>query len=666
MVRLQSNLLSRRSLQFLFVSVIAALLLHYEFLPMWVLFLAPIIIVWRYAIYKGRIKQPNSMVKIVLVSAGFYGVFYSYGLNLSIESAVTLLVAGLALKPLEVETKRDSYVLIFLCYFVQSQHFLFDQGPVAFVLVLFCLFITLVAQVVVNQSEQSNSHYKVVSKIFLLSIPLTIFLFFVLPRLGPLWSLNISTQSGLVGLSESMSPGEISELGKSDELAFRVKFDGDVPPVQERYWRALVLDFYDGVTWGTKYRAEVNWRKRVNSNLTPKYKYQVITEAHEKRWLFALTDSLPDQHKIGVTEDGLLKNRYKALNPFQYKAEVSSEAGLYSRQSDRLHLTRLEQQAYLQIPDGNLNPRAKALSIALSGESESTEDFLRLLSEYYLSNPFVYTLSPGELDGDSRVDDFLFGTQAGFCAHYAGSAVYMLRHAGIPARVVLGYLGGEKNALGDYYSVYQYDAHAWVELWVENKGWLRVDPTGWVSPERVEEGIEQAVKQEFVGFKSQSKWLRELRSQVQALNYYWNDWMLSYKGDRQQQILDSVFGKRSSLDLFFSIAGLFLGLLVFLFAIVLGSNYVRKRTRKDQFFKLYIKRFSGLGLLVDQSMTFMQIEKEIVTKYPSASLEAAKLTNYLNSTFFGSSSVVYERSELKESKELLKTLFNKCRKLRLG
>lgn len=660
---MQSNLLNRRSLKFLFVSVLAALFLHYEFLPVWVLILAPIIIVWRYAIYRGRIKQPNSIIKMILVVSGFYGVFYSYGFNLSIESAVTLLVAGLALKPLEVESKRDSYVLIFLCYFVQSQHFLFDQGPIAFVLVLLCLFVTLVAQVVVNQSEQSTSHYKIVSKLFLLSVPLTVFLFFILPRLGPLWSLNISTQSGLVGLSESMSPGEISELGKSDELAFRVKFDGDVPPVQERYWRALVLDFYDGVTWKTKYRAEVDWRNQVSGNLSPKYKYEVITEAHEKRWLFALTGSLPDQPKIGVSEDGLLKNRYKALNPFQYKVEVSSEVGLYSLQSDRSHLTPLERQSYLQIPSGNLNSKTKALSIKLRRESKGPEHFLTLLSEYYLSNPFIYTLSPGELDGDNRVDDFLFGTQSGFCAHYAGSAVYMLRHAGIPSRVVLGYLGGEKNTLGDYYSVYQYDAHAWVELWVENKGWLRIDPTGWVSPERVEEGIEQAVKQEFVGFKSQSKWLRDFRSQVQALNYYWNDWMLSYKGDRQQQILDSVFGKRSSLDLFFGIAGLFLGLLVFLFAVVLGSTYIRRRANKDRFLRLYIKRFTSLGLVVDHNMTFMQIEKEIVSKYPSASLEAAKLTNYLNSIFFSSSSFVYERSELKESKDLMKTLFKKCRKL---
>lgn len=660
---MQINVLSQRALFFLFLSVLLALFLHYEFLPVWVLVLSPVVIFWRYAIYKGKVKPPNAIYKMLLVFGGFYGVFFSYGLSLTIESAVTLLVAGLALKPLEVQSKRDSYVLIFLCYFVQSQHFLFDQGPIAFILVLVCLFFTLLAQVVVNQSEQSNSHFRIVTKIFLLSIPFMVLLFFILPRLGPLWSLNISTKSGVVGLSNSMSPGDISELGKSDELAFRVKFEGDAPPMNERYWRALVLDYYSGETWETRYSTQTDWSKRAGVSRDETYEYEVISEAHEQRWLFALAGSVPLQPNIGVTEDGLLTNKYKALNTFQYRAEAplnQSNANL-NLQADRAFLLALERQAYLQLPDKSNNKKAQSLARRIGADAQGEQEILDGFSEFFKSQLFSYTLSPGALDSDSRIDEFLFDSQSGFCAHYSGSLVYLLRSAGVPARVVLGYLGGVKNSIGDYYSVYQYDAHAWVEMWVEDQGWLRIDPTGWVSPERVESGIEQAVKKEFVGFKTTSKWIRDMRQQLQALNFYWNDWMLNYKGDRQQKILDSIFGKRDALSLFLTMSGMILGLLALLFLAVMGGSLLKKEPPQARFVKVYFKRLRSLGLDINESMTFIQIEDALVKRYPASKREARNLTNNLNRVFFRVDEIDFDKAKHKQNRALLLRLVKVCR-----
>lgn len=664
---MQTNLLSQRSLAYLFVCVGSALLLHSEFLPVWVLLLAPTIIVWRFAIFRGRAKIPNAFIKFCLVSSGFYGVYFSYGLSLSIEAAVTLLVAGLVLKPLEVQTKRDSYVLVFLCYFVLSQHFLFDQGPLAFLFVLVCLFITLLTQVVINQSEESKSHSKVAGKIFLFSVPLTIFLFFILPRLGPLWSLNVSTKSGVVGLSSTMSPGDVSELGKSDELAFRVRFDGEVPAVSERYWRALILDYYSGETWESRYSPDTNWHGMLNpldselNDLFQGYRYEIISEAHEKKWLFALAGSKPLQAAIGISDDGLLVNKYKALNTFQYKVQAPLAEQLTHKQGGRLTLTALEKQAYLQLPRG-LNPKARGLANTVYSKSRSDETFIHNLSRYYLSNPFSYTLSPGELDSDDRVDEFLFGTKSGFCAHYAGSLVFLLRSAGVPSRVVLGYLGGEKNEIGDYFSVYQYDAHAWVEVWLKGKGWLRVDPTGWVSPERVEQGIEQAVKNEFTGFKTQSQWIREFRHQLQALNYYWNDWMLSYKGDRQKQILDAVFGKRDSLSLFFIISGLFVALLILVFVLVMAGNLTKRDSQQRRFFLYYIHSLKKMRVDVNDAMSFEAIEAEILKQYPSAIVPAKKVSEQLNDIFFASTDVKFDRLKRKHCRKLVKLLIKSLRK----
>lgn len=657
---MQVSVLTRRSLFYLFLSVTCALLLHSDFLPLWVLLLSPLIIAWRYAIYKGKIKPPTNIIKGLLVCAGFSGVYFSYGFSLSIESAVTLLVAGLALKPLEVQSKRDSYVLIFLCYFVLSQHFLFEQGPLAFLLVIVCLIITLLAQVVVNQSEQSNTHFKVVSKLFLVSLPLTVFLFFILPRLGPLWSLNISTKSGVIGLSASMSPGDVSELGRSDELAFRVKFNGDVPPVTERYWRALVLDYYDGESWESRYSADKYWYQYVPNQNSYKYEYEVISEPHEKRWLFSLKDSRPMQKNIAVLEDGLLRNRYKLLNTFQYKAGVVNQVKGKSVNKRQIKLKALQRQAYLQLPN-QVNPKARAFSKELSSQASDQKDFLLRLSDFYRENPFRYTLSPGVLTSEDRVDEFLFSSLSGFCAHYAGSAVFVLRSAGIPARVIAGYLGGEKNDIGDYYSVYQYDAHAWIEVWIEGEGWRVFDPTGWVSPERVEQGIENAVKSEFVGFRTQSKWLREMRQQFQAFNYLWNDWMLAFKDEKQQAILKSIFGERSTWSYPLIISGLFVLILTSAFLFVFIEVWRAPLTKQKQFQLLYLKNLNKLGLSVDESMSFKVIEEMVLKRFPESEVQVIRLTQQLNVVLYSSKSGVFDAKQKRQCAKLLRCLIKACR-----
>jgi transglutaminase-like putative cysteine protease len=671
---MQSNTLTRTGLFYLFLSVVLALLLHSEFLPAWVLAVAGIIMLWRYSIFSGKINKPSGLIKGCLVVGGFYGVYFTYGFALSIEAAVTLLVASLALKPLEVQTKSDSYVLLFLCILVQGQHFLFEQGPAGYLFVLLALFSTLSALVVVNQSSQASTQLKVASKIFLLSIPLTVFLFFILPRLGPLWSVNMSTKAGLVGLSESMSPGDISELGRSDELAFRVSFKDNIPPFNQRYWRALVLDAYDGQKWRASYQPETNWPTASigtkSFDAGSSYDYEVTSEAHEKKWLFALEGSKPLQKDIAVQDNGLLINRFKAINKFQYKAEapafkqspIMGLEGIQARFSydGGSRLSALQRQAYLQLPE-DLNHRTKDLADTLAYDSEGDLGFINALSKFYLSNPFFYTLSPGEAGNENRVDEFLFDTKIGFCAHYAGSAVYLLRSAGIPARVVLGYLGGEKNPLGDYYSVYQYDAHAWVEVWIKDRGWLRIDPTGWVSPERVEKGIEQAINEEFVGFRSQFKWLSNIRHQFQAFNYLWNDLMLSYKDDSQQAMLDSVFGSRDSLTWGLIISALMLGIMALVFLVVMMAGGSTKRSVHYRLLANYVYRLNKVGLDVNMSMSFIEIEAAVVLKYPHAAYGVSLITKHLNQALYAKPASDLDKQAKSKYKKLMLRVVKECR-----
>ena len=622
-------MLKTRTLSALCLSVLAAVFLNVEHIPVWAMFLSVLIMAWRFLIFNGRLPMPHSLVKAGLVAAGFYGVFYSYGAQLSIEAMMTLLIAGVSLKPMEIQKVNDSYQLVFLCFLLQGMHFLFDQTPFHFFMVLTCFVITIYALLAVNQNEviggwSAKRNGRLAVKIFFLSLPLTVFLFFILPRLGPLWSLNISTKSGVVGLSETMSPGDISQLGRRKELAFRVTFESDVPDMGERYWRALILDHYDGEKWSRRFSPDIDWRKA--SAIEAKYRYEVIMQPHEKKWLFSLANSQSSTIGVGVVEDGTLISRRKVNGLTQY--EVQSLGGVWLNG----RLSAKAKAAYLQLPQ-RLNLRTQAFAQQLSDQSDSLPDLLLKLQSYFWNSEYFYTLRPGVLDSSSRVDEFLFESRKGFCAHYAGALVFMLRSLGYPSRVVAGYLGGELNPVANYYSVYQYDAHAWVEVWVEGKGWLRVDPTSWVSPERVEQGMESAVQEEFAGFRSESEWIRAMRDRFQALNYYWQDWMLSYKGDTQQKLLSAIWGKRSPLEMF--------AIILFGFVLTVGVIFLvffwgafEKKTRIQSLNVYWIKRLQKKGVAVSHSDTLDTLVSESMNMSPAMRKKVMALGSHLENILF--------------------------------
>ncbi len=550
---MKAESLGNRALLFLTISLVLTLQMHMDRLPVWILLAALGSVIWRYGIYLGRVSSPHWSIKGALVILGFTGIYLTYGKDLSIESMVSLLVAGFALKPLEVEKRADSYVLIFLCYLLIGLHFLFEQGPLDYLWVILVLIVVLTTQITINQvaervtrdQKKNDAHWQAVS-LFLKSLPLAAFLFFVLPRLGPLWVLNIPTSDGVIGLSDSMSPGQIAELGKSNELAFRVKFNSDVPRKQDQYWRALVLDYFDGETWSQRYQPEINWQPNnvyFDSKNEDIVDYEVLLQPHDEKWLFSLGVASPVSTGIGVSEDARLISKRSIHGQSEYHARSS-----LTQPMQQHSLPALSKNHYLQVPSKG-NERTRQFAQNLKRQFPSVAGFTYALQQYFNTTEFFYTLEPGILDSGNTIDEFLFESKKGFCAHYAGSLVFMMRSVGIPARVVIGYLGFEENPVADYYSVYQYNAHAWVEIWVKGSGWIKIDPTGWVAPERIEKGLEEAVKQEFVGFSSSSPWLRNMRNQINALNYYWNDWMLNYKGAAQQQLMSKMFGQRSETEL---------------------------------------------------------------------------------------------------------------------
>ncbi|MGN7614553.1 transglutaminaseTgpA domain-containing protein, partial [Magnetococcales bacterium HHB-1] len=454
------DFLSRSSLLWLLAALVAGLLLHAGHLPIWILIAAFVTISWRLLMHAGRVSAPYKVLKLVLVAASFGGVYLSYGKDFSLESMVALFSIGAVLKPIEVSTHRDTYVLIFLCYFLSAVEFLFDQNPETALAVVAALLLTMSAQISLNLQSATgktsqiseNQPLKLASKILVQSIPLAIILFIFVPRVAPLWSLNVKTHAAKTGLAESMTPGDIAKLGASDELAFIATFEDDVPANEALYWRALTMDKFDGKTWKPSLPfGETQWvtpsrllGDQLTKNLDKRVSYSVLVEPHDQKWLFALDRAYPQTSNTGLTNDFRVESRYRISNKMLYHIQSDLDAPLFNEP-----LSRVERYQYTHLPNGD-NQQTRALAARLQMGVSSDLDYIQAVSQFYLNNPFIYTLKPELLGDDDTIDGFLFGTKSGFCAHYAGSFTYLMRLAGIPARIVTGYQGGEFNDAGGY------------------------------------------------------------------------------------------------------------------------------------------------------------------------------------------------------------------------
>ena len=356
------------------------------------------------------------------------------------------------------------------------------------------------------------------------------------PRIAtPFWAVPIDTSSASSGLSDQMSPGDISSLSLSDAVAFRVSFEGAAPPPQDRYWRGLVLTRFNGRTWtGEEPSMGANNRKGIEYLGDP-VRYQVTMEPTRQQWVFAL--DLP----ADVSLDRTYMSRQQQLARMQpIDQRVIYSATSYPRFRLNAELKyRRSRDYYTSIPTSS-NQRTIELARAMHSAAGSDAAYVRDVLEMFHEEEYYYTLEPPAL-GAHPVDAFLFETRQGFCEHYASAFAVMMRAAGIPARIVLGYQGGEINPLGDYLIVRQADAHAWTEVWAPDRGWYRVDPTAAVAPERIDSGITGAMFDGIGaswGLSAPSLLLHQLTLTWDALNAKWNEFVLGYGPENQQSFLE--------------------------------------------------------------------------------------------------------------------------------
>jgi transglutaminase-like putative cysteine protease len=513
-----------------------ALLPHVMRVPLWIPVLIASVAIWRIVIETHAWRLPPRWLRIVIAFCAMAAVAMTFRTLNGLDAGTALLATMAGMKLLETRGARDCTMLIFIGYVLLFAALLYDQSLLRLPLILAASWLLTSALLRLHQSARAvrtREALRVTGVMVLQGLPVAVLLFLFFPRLpGQFWALP-SRSSAATGLSDEMTPGDISDLTFSSDVAFRVKFDGPPPPAAQRYWRGPVLHEFDGRRW----RREPT-RIIASQDIDvegPIYNYRITLEPTQRDWVFAL--DLPTRWPEGTAR------LYDLQLITRLPLTTLASFALQSHTSYRTPtvITRTMRALDTALP-GDANPRTRAYAKALRASTGNDRAYISAVLNKFRQEEFYYTLTPPLL-GDDSVDEFLFATRRGFCEHFASAFATLMRAADIPARVVTGYQGGEYNSLGDYLLIRQSDAHAWTEVWLADRGWVRIDPTAAVAPERVERNMDAAIS---ANEAVPGRFLRSIpfyartRLTWDAVNNFWNDRIVQYNELKQRSLMEWI------------------------------------------------------------------------------------------------------------------------------
>ncbi len=637
----QITVLDQRAMAWLLTGLGLVILPHSFHLPIWISSVVLGLGLWRWQAARHNWPLPRSSLKFLLTFSLLVAIFAQFGTLVGRDSGTALLVIMMALKLLELRQRRDVMVLMFLAYFTLVTHFLYSQTiPIAaYVLTVAWLLLSLHMHLSSMEQRPVQNSLRSAGGLMLLGLPLMLALFVLFPRIqGPIWGLPKDAYAGMTGLDDSMSPGAISHLSQSNAVAFRVKFDSAAPPAAKRYWRGPVLWATDGRSWTAGPQLSALGRQPPHlANQDAPVSYTVTLEPHNRNWLFVLDLPATASEQGQISRDFQLTSSKKIRQRIKYQMVSLTEYNTGP-------LPEIERRLGLMLPPGK-NPRTRELGQALRRNAGSESAIVQQALTMFRQLPFVYSLSPPLLDANHPSDQFLFETRTGFCEHFASSFTQLMRAAGIPARVVTGYQGGELNPIDDYYIVRQRDAHAWAEVWLTGQGWVRVDPTAAVAPERIERSIDTSLLDAGAAVRfnlPQSDLLtrawQHLRLNLDAVNNRWNQWVLGYGPKQQRQFLENL-----GLDIrdWRKVAWVFIVIIGALFLIVIMFVLRPQHQTIDPALKTY-QRFCGKlakrGLARDDNETASDFAERVKQKRPELSQQIDHITTLYSQLRYAKSS----------------------------
>lgn len=606
-----------RDTLFLLVVIAWVIAPQVNVLPAWASLLAAGLMLWRgWLAFKGR-PLPTRWVLAVPLVIAVAGTLYAHRTILGRDAGVTLIVMLLALKMLELRARRDALVVFFLGFFTMLSNFFFSQSlftAAAMLVALLGLLTALVnAHMPVGRPPLSQA-LRTAGTMALLGAPIMAALFMLFPRMAPLWGMPADNLTGRSGLSGTMKIGDMAEIALDDRVAIRLRFEGDersIPPQSALYFRGPVMTGFDGREWQAEpFREDSPWAARVAvpANLKvsgPAVRYEVTLEPQRQPWLMVLeatpeAPTLPNMQAY-MTQDLQWMTARPITEVLRYQA-VSYPSFRHGPTTSSRQL-----RVHTELPPG-FNPRTLELATQMRADptltNADTQQLVDAVLQRLRTGGYSYSLDPGVF-GEHTADEFWFDRKEGFCEHISSAFVVLMRALDVPARIVTGYQGGERNPVDGYWTVRNADAHAWAEVWMESRGWVRVDPTGAVSPGRI--GAFQRLRAPQGAFATAMGTVispglaQNLRAVWEAVNNSWNQWVLNYTQSRQLDLLKSLgFESPSWQDL-----TMVLGILIIVAALGGMGWSLWERSQHDPWLRLLARarqRLARAGLVVPDTL----------------------------------------------------------------
>lgn len=596
--------------------------------------LVPITLVplaWRWLAELRGWKPPNYIIRIIITGVACYALVVTYGSLIGRRAAVSLLALMLSLKLIETFKSRDARVVTSLSLFLCATQFLFNQGMSMLFYGVLCLVLAMGALSLLHRRDAFQptgeapaaglglmSELKFSLRLLVIAAPVAMALFVLFPRWGsPLWGIPEEALDSKTGLSDSMTPGSIQDLFMDDSPAFRAIFHSRVPAQSQLYWRGPVFWDFDGKTWRENYYSStLAADSKPGPGILP-WEYTIQLEPSERNYLFALDYPVNPPHGARLTRDYQLRSRRPVTQLKTYKIFSNPDF------IDTPELSSQFLRAGLFL-DPEYNPRTQAMMQEWRAETSDEEALVARALRFFNSEEFHYTLNP-PLTSEHSVDEFIFNTRRGFCEHYASAFTIMMRWAGIPARVVTGYQGGWYNDIGNYVLVRQSDAHAWSEVWLEGKGWTRVDPTAAVAPSRIERNALDAIGGRRHAFDF--AWVRQMRNGIDLLDRLWNDWVIRFDSNLQSGLL-TRFGIQDleARWLVIIMVGVIALLSWLLAPIILRMHATGRRDPAVKAWTLFRKRLLKAGVEVTPAMGPREVAALASAQLESSAQDIAHIT----------------------------------------
>lgn len=608
------------------LSIIAALIVaifpHIIRLPAWIILWCALM--WGYLLLslKYQWPQPGKNIQRILTVAGIAGLMFTYSRYPGQNAYLGLLAVMAALKPFEMDSYRDRMITVFLAYFIVITSLFLSETLEITIYMLISVTITTAVLIRVNDgSGRFKNHLKLSTLMMAQAIPLMILLFFLFPRIqGSFFGLSLA-RTAKSGFSENLAPGSVANLVENDEVAFRAIFGAAIPSSERLYWRGIVFDNFDGRQWHVRKRMQQHAGLPEGQDPVA---YTVTLEPHQQRWLFALEMPARIPPRATLFEDYTLRSRQTVKRNLRY--EMTSNIRYRIKDETPQELSRLT-----RLP-ADFNPQTRELAVKITENTRTADEKVSRMLDFFRSGNFSYTLQPPRL-GRNSVDDFIFNAKKGYCEHFASAFAFMMRSIDIPARIVGGYQGGERNPYANYLIVRQSDAHVWVEVWDPGRGWYRVDPTAVVAPDRITQGMEGALPPgEISNFLSRPyfNFLKQIQLGWDAVSTGWSAMFEGYSYYEQRALLEKIgitsgVLKASLKALLLLLAAI--GMVVAAYAWIVLKSPRQKPDVIKKYYVLFCAKLARAGFLRKPDQGPVEYVKYVVKNRPDLKNRITEITD---------------------------------------